>query len=115
LPVELRDDRKDPHATRDAVARIVAERRSDEWLQQFAGKDVCCNVVRTLDEAMTDPQFLARGLFRRSVVGGDEALPAVSVPIDEAFRSPASELRYPKLGESNGLLAPGSNDTSKKE
>jgi len=115
LPAELRDDRKDPHATRTAVARIVAGRSSEEWLQHFDGKDVCCNVVRTLDEAMTDPQFLARGLFRHSVVGDDEALPAVSVPIDEAFRSPASELRYPKLGESNDRLAPGSNDASKKE
>ncbi len=115
LPAEFRHDRKDPHATRSAVARIIARRSAAEWLQRVAGKDVCCNVVRTLDEAMADPQFLARGLFRRSVVGDDEALPAVSVPIDEAFRSPASELRYPKLGESNGRLAPGSNHSSGEE
>ena len=105
LPAELREDRKDPRATRAAVAQIIAQRSAAEWLARFEGKDVCCNVVRTVEEAMRDPQFAARGLFRRSVVAGDDALPAAVVPIDESFRGSASELRYPPLGEANSLLA----------
>ena len=105
LPAELREDRKDPRATRAAVAQIIARRSAAEWLARFEGKDVCCNVVRTVEEAMRDPQFAARALFRRSVVAGTDALPAAVVPIDESFRGSASELRYPPLGEANSLLA----------
>ena len=104
LAYALRDDRKDAPATRRAAAEIIRKRTADEWTQRFAGKDVCCNVVRTLAEAMSDPQFKQRGVFRRSVVSEEDALPAISVPIDEAFRAVASELRYPGLGEGNGIL-----------
>jgi alpha-methylacyl-CoA racemase len=104
LPAELREDRKDPPVTSQAVAQIIARRSAAEWLARFEGRDVCCNVVRTLEEAMRDPQFAARELFRRSVVAGADALPAAVVPIDESFRSSATELRYPQLGEANGLL-----------
>src|SRR5206468_12920853 len=102
----LRDDRKDPQATRGAVAEIILRRNAAEWLARFEGKDVCCNVVRSVDEAMADPQFAVRGAFQRSVVSDGAALPAVSVPVDPAFRDRATELRYPKPGEANALLGP---------
>jgi len=104
LPPALHDDSKDPQATRRAVAEIVRKRTAAQWRQEFDGKDVCCNVVRTLAEAMNDAQFRERGVFRRSVVSEHDALPAISVPIDEAFRGSATELRYPRLGEANGML-----------
>jgi alpha-methylacyl-CoA racemase len=109
LPPELRDDRRDPQATRTAVAAIILRRDATEWLARFEEKDVCCNVVRSVDEAMSDPQFAARGTFQRSVVSDGAALPAVTTPVDRAFRDQATELRYPKLGESNGLLGPEPN------
>jgi crotonobetainyl-CoA:carnitine CoA-transferase CaiB-like acyl-CoA transferase len=104
LPQPLRDDRQDPAATRAAVAEIIAARPSSEWLRRLEGKDVCCNLVRTLDEAMRSPQFEARGVFRRSVIGEADALPAVSVPLAEPFRDARTELRYPRLGEGEALL-----------
>jgi alpha-methylacyl-CoA racemase len=106
LPAEMRDDRKDPRATCAAVAQIILRRSAAEWLARFEGKDVCCNVVHTMGEAMADPQFAARGTFQRSVVSGGAALPAVSVPVDPAFRARATELGYPRLGESNAMLGP---------
>src|SRR5262249_6110926 len=45
LAHDLRDDGKDPQATRAAIARIIASRDSQAWLQRFANKDVCCNLV----------------------------------------------------------------------
>ena len=104
LPAAMRDDRKDPQATRAAVADIIRRRNAAEWLARFEGKDVCCNVVRKLDEAMADPQFAARGAFQRSVVSDGAAMPAVTMPVDPAFRDRTTELRYPKLGESNALI-----------
>jgi crotonobetainyl-CoA:carnitine CoA-transferase CaiB-like acyl-CoA transferase len=107
LPHSARDDRKDPVATRRTVAGIIAQRTAEEWLARFDGKEVCCNLVKTLEDAMRDPQFAARGVFRRSVVSDtNEGLPAVPVPIAEPFRDPRTELRYPRLGEANGMLEP---------
>ena len=105
LPEALRDDRKNAQGTIRAVREIIATRSAEEWMVRFAGLDVCCNVVKTLEEAMRDEQFRARGVFRRSVASADDdALPAVSVPIDEALRDPRTELRFPRLGEGNELI-----------
>jgi len=106
LPAEFRDDRRDPGASRAAVAQIILRRSAAEWLAHFEGKDVCCNVVRTLEEAQADPQFAARGVFQRQVKSDGVALPAVSVPIDPGLRDQTVELPYPVLGESNSLLGP---------
>ncbi len=107
LPAQFRDDAKDPDASIRAVADIIRQRTAQEWTARLAGLDVCCNLVQTLEEAMRDPQFQVRGVFRRSVVSEDyDALPAVSVPIAEAFRDPRTELKYPKLDEARELLAP---------
>jgi crotonobetainyl-CoA:carnitine CoA-transferase CaiB-like acyl-CoA transferase len=105
LPETLRDDRKDPQATIRAVRELVAKRTAREWTARFDGLDACCNVVKSLEEAMRDEQFRARGVFRRSVGSADnDALPAVSVPVDESLRDPRTELRYPRLGEGDSLL-----------
>jgi crotonobetainyl-CoA:carnitine CoA-transferase CaiB-like acyl-CoA transferase len=105
LPVTLRDDGKDPHATIRAVREIIAGRTAQEWSERFAGRDVCCNLVQELEQAVRDPQLQARGVFRRSVISADyDGLTAVSVPIAEPFRDPRTELKYPQLGESNDLL-----------
>ncbi len=104
LPAAIRDDRPDPAATRVAVAKRIEQRSAADWLARFAGKDVCCNLIRTLRAAVDDPQFRERGLFSHSVVSAEDALPAVCVPIDPSFRGSASELRYPQLGDANQLL-----------
>ena len=105
LPGALRDDDKDPQATIGAVREIIAGRTAREWGERFAGRDVCCNLVQSLEQAVQNAQFQARGLFRRSVIDPDhDALPAVSLPVAEAFCDPRTELKYPALGEGNQLL-----------
>ena len=105
LAQALRKDREDPEATIAAVRQIISSKTAAQWTEIFAGKDVCCNLVQSVDEALRDPQFAARGVFRRSVIGEDyDGLPAISAPIAEAFRDPRTELKYPRLGEGEGLL-----------
>ena len=104
LPAAFREDRKDPHAAKRAVAEIIARHSSTQWAKAFEGKDVCCCVVKSVEEAMHDPHFAGRGLFSRSVASDEDALPAVPVPIAPAFRDPHTELRYPSLGEANEML-----------
>src|SRR6185295_18323372 len=63
LPASARDDGRDPEATIRAVAERIRGKTAAEWRAVFAGKDLCCNVVSSIEEALADPQFRARGLF----------------------------------------------------
>ena len=76
-----------------AVAAIIASRSAAEWEPIFAKADCCVTIVRSLDEALRDPHFIARGLFAHQVRGGQGAtLTALPVPIDPQFRDrPGSE------------------------
>jgi alpha-methylacyl-CoA racemase len=104
LPAERRDDARDPEATRDAVARIIASGTAAHWQGRFAGHDCCCNLVVSLEEAVADLHFRGRGLFEAQVEQGGERLPALPVPLAPALR-PAPDLRAaPQLGEASDLL-----------
>jgi crotonobetainyl-CoA:carnitine CoA-transferase CaiB-like acyl-CoA transferase len=85
----LRDDRVDPKATRDAVAALVRRRSADQWMREFSGRDACCTVVRTVEEAS--------GALAAGVVG---APPEASTPLDPAFLAGVLP-RAPALGEAN--------------
>jgi len=108
LPARLRDDRVDVGATTAAVADLVQADSAAAWTKRFAGRDACCCVVATVEEALADPHFHARGLFDHQVRGGEAEIAALPVPIDATFRSAASSVSYPALGEANDLLRPRS-------
>ena len=94
------DDRRNPAATRTAVAAIIAGRTADEWRSLFATADCCVTIMATLEEALRDPHFVERGLFAHRVAGPTGAtMPALPVPIDPTFRDdPAMVKAMPKLG-----------------
>jgi len=85
----LRDDGKDPAATRAAVATLIAARPAEYWRKAFAGVDCCCTVAATVSEALTDPAFAARGRFTRKIEGppGAPTLTALPLPLAPAFQS----------------------------
>jgi alpha-methylacyl-CoA racemase len=106
LPAEACDDRKNPQATIQAVASRIRDKTAQEWGAMFAGKDLCCNVVNSIEQALADPQFRARGLFDRQLVADGREIPALPVPIAPRFRDGHSA-GYPALGEANSLLDKG--------
>ena len=63
LEAALRDDQRDPEATKARVREIIRRHDAAYWQARFAGEDVCCNVVASLEEAVRDPHFVGRGLF----------------------------------------------------
>jgi crotonobetainyl-CoA:carnitine CoA-transferase CaiB-like acyl-CoA transferase len=85
LAPELADDRRDADATGRAVAALIAARPASEWEPLFAAADCCVTIVRSLDEALADPHFVARGLF--GTAREDGSLPPLPVPIAPVFRS----------------------------
>jgi crotonobetainyl-CoA:carnitine CoA-transferase CaiB-like acyl-CoA transferase len=65
----------------------------------FAKADCCVTIMATLEEALRDPHFVARGLFAHQVAGPQGAtMPALPVPIDPQFRDPPETIKaVPKL------------------
>ena len=99
LPTPFVDDARDPKATRDAVAELIAARTSEEWRPIFAAADCCTTVVTPLEEAMRDPHFVERGLFaHQAVTASGKSLPALPLPISPEFREPPGVKKAPKLG-----------------
>ena len=101
LAPHFTDDSRDPAATKAAVAAIIAGRSADEWRPLFAAADCCVTIMATLEEALRDPHFVARGLFAHQVSGPTGAtMPALPVPIDPQFRDdPRGAKAVPKLSE----------------
>lgn len=107
LPAALCDDRRDPAASIAETARRIEAQAAAHWDQVFAGVDVCCAVVRTIEEAIRDIHFRARGLFERKVTLPGHTLPALPVPVVPNLRSPRIEAAAPMVGADNASLLPG--------
>lgn len=107
LVPQLADDTRDPQATKTAIAEIILSRTAAEWEHAFAGHDVCCAVVRSLQEAIEDPHFRSRGLLSHQIVTDRLRLQALPVPISELFRSESRTAGFPELGDANAQLLSG--------
>lgn len=109
LAPELADDSRDPEATMAGVAAILRSRDAAHWAPVFEAADCCCSIVKTLDEAMQDPHFRARGVFAARIGGaGDAEMPALPVPVAPGLRAAEDTLRRaPQLGaDTETCLAP---------
>lgn len=106
LPAALCDDRRAPAASIVEVARRIEAHPAAHWDQAFSGVDVCCAVVRTLEEAIRDIHFRARGLFERKVTLPEHTLPALPVPVVPNLRSSRAEAAAPMVGADNASLLP---------
>jgi crotonobetainyl-CoA:carnitine CoA-transferase CaiB-like acyl-CoA transferase len=103
LPAEHADDKRDPQGTRRAIAARIATRSADEWRTAFEGKDCCCVIVSSLQEAVQSRHFRERGLFAHQVETDAGTFTATPVPVAEHFRDPRPA-GYPRLGADNDLL-----------
>ena len=104
LDAAFRDDAKDRAAAKRAVAKRLREKTAAEWQVIFAGKDLCCCVVATMQEALNDAHFKARGLFDRTVTADGKAITALPVPVADVFRTSRTDAGYPALGSANDII-----------
>lgn len=99
LEPTLRDDARDPEATMARVAALIGQRDTEYWREVLARADCCCCPVASLEDALRNPHFVARGLFDHRVRTPDgRTMPAVPVPISQVFRAPAGDRVAPALG-----------------
>jgi crotonobetainyl-CoA:carnitine CoA-transferase CaiB-like acyl-CoA transferase len=99
VPEELRDDARDPAATIAAVSDAIAARPATRWAEAFASVDACASVMQTLEEAVHDLHFRARGLFDREVTLPGHVLPALPVPVASTLRRSARSAAAPAVGQ----------------
>ncbi len=106
LEKSLRDDRFDVNATKRGVVAIIAKDTAAVWAKRFEGKDICCCIVKTIEEATSEPHFVGRGLFARSLNVGGRSVPALHTPVAPSFRAKFTELPFPTLAHDNADLLP---------
>lgn len=103
---QWRDPACDPQVARDRIAAIIAMHPAAHWESIFESADCCCTIVRTVEEAMQDPHFKARGVFARRLTNetGDE-IAGLPTPVARGMASdPTTPAAAPRLGESNDIL-----------
>jgi len=106
LAEHFRDDDADPQGTMTAVSALIAAKPAGQWRAIFAGADCCCSIVATLEEALAEPHFRARGLFDRRIENETGArAPALPLPLADMFRQPSGDVgSAPALGADNETL-----------
>jgi alpha-methylacyl-CoA racemase len=79
------------------VEAVLLQRTRAEWAEQFAGRDVCCEPLLTVDEVFEDPQVRHRGLRLDPGVAGPTAQCGFPIRLSD---SPATVRRSaPGYGE----------------
>jgi crotonobetainyl-CoA:carnitine CoA-transferase CaiB-like acyl-CoA transferase len=110
LEERLRDDRTDPAATKAAIEAIIASAPAAHWRDLLEPLDCCCTVVRTLEEAVTDPHLTARGLLdAQAEEPGGRRLVSTPLPLAPVFRDHTQALRKVAASgaDTDELLKPG--------
>nr|WP_087574312.1 MULTISPECIES: CaiB/BaiF CoA-transferase family protein [unclassified Sphingomonas]AJW29589.1 L-carnitine dehydratase/bile acid-inducible protein F [Sphingomonas sp. JE1] len=79
------------------VAAAVEQLDSDALMARLEGKDVCCSLVATLEEALADEHVHARGLLNRGVTNDSGLIPALPLALAENFRHPTLNAPAPML------------------
>jgi alpha-methylacyl-CoA racemase len=101
LPIELRGPQAPSHVVTAKVAEIFSSQPASYWLSLFEGKDVCCNLVLNLDEAMTCDHFIKRSVFNHFVQDGQLQMTALPLPLSPQLRNAIPVVGYPRLGSNN--------------
>jgi alpha-methylacyl-CoA racemase len=103
LDPALRNDAADPEATRQGIQAIIAAQPASHWEQVFDAEDCCCSIVKTIQEAMNDPHFRARGVFDRQLSNEEgSAIAALPIPIaHNLVANPQDTQTAPRLGADN--------------
>jgi alpha-methylacyl-CoA racemase len=93
-----------PGASIREVLDSVSYKESKELSGLLEKEDCCCSLVSTLEEALADPHFQARGLFHAKLraEGGETA--ALPVPLAPALKLAPDTKSAPDLGENDEEL-----------
>ncbi len=82
----------------------MAAHDAAHWERVLESADTCCTVVKSLEEAVRDLHFQARGVFERKATIPGHVLPALPVPVVPALRTRAASAPAPAIGQDNAAF-----------
>ena len=106
--IKRTNDERDEDRDREAavLAEIMLTRTADEWEEFFQARHVPAARVRTMGEALADPQIASRGVVHRHA-GATEVDGGFGVPLAAftfAHGGPRIDTPPPQLGEHNAEI-----------
>ena len=84
---------------RPRLATAIAGRRRDEWIEVLRAAGVPAGAVRTIDEALADPQIAARGMVARVSHPTVGSLDVLGIPVKLSDTPGAVRTSPPLLGQ----------------
>ncbi|HDS16166.1 MAG TPA: CoA transferase [Proteobacteria bacterium] len=78
---------------------LFAARSAQAWRELLAGRDTCCEVLRTMAEVQADPHFQSRGMFWRLPLPDGRYLTQTNCPVMLDGFKPSAHRQAPGLGE----------------
>jgi len=81
------------------IQRVFFERSRAEWIEFFSGRDVCCEPVNTIEEALTHPQVKHRGMVFEVDHPAAGQLKQIGLPLRISRDASRKALPPPLLGQ----------------
>ena len=104
LPQEFIDDKINPNATKAAIIQIIKKKETEYWKETLSKEDnICCSIVSSLKEAMSNAQIIERELLTAEMTLGTEKILAIPTPLAPTWKTKDVNKSAPKLGEANTL------------
>ena len=97
------DESAEPEKVIQAIQSIVDQKSSSQWQDKFENRDACAVVANTLEEAVQDPHYVARGVFDRQIHSETGAtVNALPMPfVNDLINASSTDASVPELGEHN--------------
>lgn len=92
------DSETQPEIKRE-LQDIFLKKTRDEWVREFEGLDVCLGPVNTLEEALSDPQVVSRGMITEVEHPKIGRVPQLGIPIKFSEYQGRIQRAAPELGE----------------
>jgi crotonobetainyl-CoA:carnitine CoA-transferase CaiB-like acyl-CoA transferase len=86
-------------ALQPAIAATLATRTADEWVDLLREAGVPCGAVRSVGDALTDPQTIARQMVEHVIHPTIGPLPVLGVPVKLSATPGTVRSAPPRLGE----------------
>jgi crotonobetainyl-CoA:carnitine CoA-transferase CaiB-like acyl-CoA transferase len=86
-------------AIRPTIADVMRKRTTAEWVEGLTARRVPCGAVRTVGEALADPQLAARGMIAEVHHATAGAIGQLGIPIKLSETPGRIRTPPPRLGE----------------
>lgn len=85
------------------IQEIMLEKNLEEWMEVFFEREACVSPVNTFDEAVADPQVVARDMIQTINDSASGEQKQIGIPIKLSQTPGQIRTRAPRLGEHNSV------------